>query len=143
MNIIDENLSIINKNLDDKIHDMIKKLERNLKDTQNEPIQLPSNIIINILQMIPRDSQMKSPTATIIRNHINAIIENDGYDGSQYHASWAYYRWNYLEERVDVLWEQDLDFDEIVQRLNDVDIKIYSPLILRDKPKYELFEFVR
>ena len=104
---------------------------------------LPVDIIINILKIRPRDSQMNSPTATVMRKHINAKIEKDGYDGSQYHASWAYYRWHYLEERVDDLWEQDLDFDEIIQRLNDVDIKNYSPLILRNKANYELFEFIR
>ena len=114
----------------------------NIQD-KNMTHKLPSNIIINILKMKPRDSHMKSPTATVMRKHINALIEKDGYDGSQYHASWAYYRWNYLEERVDALWKQDLDFEEIIQRLNDVDIKNYSPLILRDKPNYELFEFIR
>ena len=81
----------------------------NIQD-KNMIHKLPSNIIINILKMKPRDSQMKSPTATVMRKHINALIEKDGYDGSQYHASWAYYRWHYLEERVDDLWEQGFRF---------------------------------
>ena len=114
----------------------------NIQD-KNVTHQLPSNIIINILKMRPRDSQMMSPTATVMRKHKNAIIEKDGYDGGKYQASWAYYRWNYLEERVDALWEQDLDFDEIIQRLTDVDINNYSSLVLRNKPNCELFEFVR
>ena len=105
-------------------------------------IKLPFDIIINVLKMRNMDSHMSSPTATIMKNHINAIIEKEGYDGSQYHPSWAHYRWHYLEERVDDLLEQDLDYAEIIQRLNDVDILNYSPLGFRDKPNHELFEFV-
>ena len=76
MNIIDENLTIINKNLDGKIHDMFQKLERKLKDTQNEHIQLPFDIIMKIIKMRPRDSHMKSPTADIMKRHIDSMSWN-------------------------------------------------------------------
>jgi hypothetical protein len=74
MNMQDKHLTIINNNLDDKINDMIQKLERKLKETQNNHIQLPFDIIMNILKMRPRDSQMKSPTAALIKKELRGVF---------------------------------------------------------------------
>ena len=40
---------------------------------ENLTHKLPSNMIINILKMIPRDSQMKSPTSDLITQELNNV----------------------------------------------------------------------
>ena len=66
MNIQDKN-----KILDIEIETMFLKLEMYINNKKlNESIQVPSNIIINILKMRHRDSQMKSPTALLMKQAI-------------------------------------------------------------------------
>ena len=48
----------------------------NIQD-KNMTHKLPSNIIINILKMRPRDSQMKSPTALLMKQAILDAYPND------------------------------------------------------------------
>ena len=44
----------------------------NIQD-KNMTHKLPSNIIINILKMTPRDSQMMSPTSDLIRKEFDNV----------------------------------------------------------------------
>ena len=54
---------------------MFKKLERRLKETQNNHIQLPFDTIMKIIKMRPlRDSQMKSPTAALIKKELRGVF---------------------------------------------------------------------
>ena len=56
----------------------------NIQD-KNMTHKLPSNIIINILKMTPRDSQMMSPTSDLFRNKIdNAYLAQCDHEYQHY-----------------------------------------------------------
>ena len=65
MKNIDTHFINKNKAIDDKINAMFQKLEKRVNN--HEPIQLPFEIIMTILKMRHRDSNMSSPTAALVK----------------------------------------------------------------------------
>ena len=65
MKNIDTHFINKNKSIDDKIDAMFQKLEKRVN--KHDPIQLPFEIIMTILKMRHRDSNMSSPTAALVK----------------------------------------------------------------------------
>ena len=107
---------------------------------ENLTHKLPSNIIINILKMIPRDSQMKSPTAVIMQEHINSIDYLAGYECHSL-ANWARLRLVPIRETLFTLRGYGFKRNEVMESLRDqTDIMIVCNNILNNHDISNLYD---